>query len=313
MPIADVDADSQTRTLLDIGDGPLSIVFEMLSTPGVGICSVVAGQQTCTALRDVLANWYMRHQTHAISGKDLYTMENNLTEVMREVGKLYDSIDARMKKYAHLDRDSAKKSALVDVRKECDRLFDNLCRASGRSRAKTALLLGLNEPDGEPEKPDLLGMYELELRIKNRAIFAEWTPESKSKERFEFQVMFPTEYLGVFEMAGTYGELPHRVQEKLLAAGLVDETKECLARGRPRWISGDEDSDATVAESEDDLDIEAESEEDEAADDVAPGQVGGAAAPRVATKRVTILKLISQLMELAIRTMRELIRMQFAF
>ena len=125
MPIADVDADSQTRTLLDIGDGPLSIVFEMLSTPGVGICSV--------------------------------------------------------------------------------------------------------------------------------------------------------------------------------------------ARGRPRWISGDEDSDATVAESEDDLDIEAESEEDEAADDVAPGQVGGAAAPRVATKRVTILKLISQLMELAIRTMRELIRMQFAF
>ena len=52
MPIADVDADSQTRTLLDIGDGPLSIVFELISTPGVGIRSVAAGAQTCTALRD---------------------------------------------------------------------------------------------------------------------------------------------------------------------------------------------------------------------------------------------------------------------
>ena len=82
--------------------------------------------------------------------------------------------------------------------------------------------------------------------------------------------------------------------------------------GIPSWIRGDDDSDATVAESEDDLDIEAESEEDEAADDAAAsGEVGAAAVP-AATSRVTILKLISQLMELAIRTMRELIRMQFA-
>ena len=34
MSIADIDADSETRTLLDIGDGPLSIVFEQISTPG---------------------------------------------------------------------------------------------------------------------------------------------------------------------------------------------------------------------------------------------------------------------------------------
>ena len=77
MTTANIDAEPETRTLLDIGDGPLSIVFEQLSTPGVGIRSVAAGAQTCTALRDVLANWYMRHQTHEISAKDLDTMKKN--------------------------------------------------------------------------------------------------------------------------------------------------------------------------------------------------------------------------------------------
>ena len=69
-----LDAEPETRTLLDIGDGPLSIVFELLSTPGVGIRSVAAGAQTCTALRDVLKGWHTRHE-NASSTKDLEAAE----------------------------------------------------------------------------------------------------------------------------------------------------------------------------------------------------------------------------------------------
>ena len=91
-----LDAEPETRTLLDIGDGPLSIVFELLSTPGVGIRSVAAGAQTCTALRDVLANWHTRNEAHEASTKDLGTMKLHLTVLMQKVGTLYDSIDRRL-------------------------------------------------------------------------------------------------------------------------------------------------------------------------------------------------------------------------
>ena len=66
-----LDAEPETRTLLDIGDA--AIAFE-LSTPGVGIRSVAAGAQTCTALRDVLKDWHTRHE-NASSMKDLEAAE----------------------------------------------------------------------------------------------------------------------------------------------------------------------------------------------------------------------------------------------
>ena len=88
-----LDAEPETRTLLDIGDGPLSIVFELLSTPGVGIRSVAAGAQTCTALRDV-AGWHTRHE-NASSTKDLEAAELFFADIMDRVGTMYDSIAAR--------------------------------------------------------------------------------------------------------------------------------------------------------------------------------------------------------------------------
>ena len=264
-----LDAEPETRTLLDIGDGPLSIVFELLSTPGVGIRSVAAGAQTCTALRDVLKGWHTRHE-NASSTKDLEAAELFFTDIMDRVGTRYDSIAARavmLSKTQGIAYDTAKGVVCNDIRYDCDLLFDDLCRASGRSRATTERLLRLTPIFSDTEEPDILGMYELELRITNRDIFVTCV---ESDDRSEYRVVRPSEYAHVFQILGTFGQMPLRVQDKLLAAGLVQNTPQCT--GRAPWSDSDDSDDDAETElysesEEEDSELadteEAESEEDE--------------------------------------------------
>ena len=238
-----LDAEPETRTLLDIGDGPLSIVFELLSTPGVGIRSVAAGAQTCTALRDVLKDWHTRNE-NASSTKDLEAAELCFTDMMRSVGKMHrrhDACKAIVSARQGVTLDEAQDIVTDNVRYNCNLLFDDLCRASGRSRATTAHFLRLTETDGDPEKPDLLRIYELELNISRRAVFA---VRAESDDRSEYEVVHPTHYRHVVGIIGKFGEMPLRVQDKLIAEGLVQNTPECLT-GRAPW---DDDADADTEE-----------------------------------------------------------------
>ena len=269
MTVTDIDSEVETRTLLDIGDGPLSIVFELLSTPGVGIRSVAAGAQTCTALRDVLKGWHTRHE-NASSTKDLEAAELFFADIMDRVGTKYDSIAARavmLSKSQGIAYDTAKGVVCNDIRYDCDILFDDLCRASGRSRATTERLLRLTPVFSDTEKPDILGMYELELRITNRDIFVTCV---ESDDLSEYRVVRPSEYAHVFQILGTFGQMPLRVQDKLLAAGLVQNTPQCT--GRAPWSDSDDSDDDAETElysesEEEDSELadteEAESEEDE--------------------------------------------------
>ena len=238
-----LDAEPETRTLLDIGDGPLSIVFELLSTPGIGIRSVAAGAQTCTALRDVLKDWHTRHE-NASSTKDLEAAELFFTDMMRSVGKMHRQHDVRKAMVSvqqGIALDEAQEIVTTNFRYDVNLLFDDVCRASGRSRATTARFLRLTETDGDPEKPDLLQIFELEHNMSRRAVFV---VRAESDDRSEYEVVHPTEYRHVVGIIGKFGAMPLRVQDKLIAAGLVQNTPECLT-GRAPW---DDDADADTEE-----------------------------------------------------------------
>ena len=129
--------------------------------------------------------------------------------------------------------DEAQDIVTDNVRYNCNLLFDDLCRASGRSRATTARFLRLTETDGDPEKPDLLRIYELELNISRRAVFA---VRAESDDRSEYEVVHPTHYRHVVGIIGKFGETPLRVQDKLIAEGLVQNTPECPT-GRSPWAT----------------------------------------------------------------------------
>ena len=62
-------------------------------------------------------------------------------------------------------------------------------------------------------------------------------------DKSDYDAYYPTEYLGVFGTLAAFGELPLRVQHKMTAAGLVDDTPECQSRGRPSWWEMDDEVD----------------------------------------------------------------------
>ena len=79
-----LDAEPETRTLLDVGDGPLSIVFELLNT---GRRHPLGGRRNSDlhALRDVLKDWHTRNP-NASSMKDLEAA-GCFTDMMRSDGE----------------------------------------------------------------------------------------------------------------------------------------------------------------------------------------------------------------------------------
>ena len=50
------------RNLLDVGDGPLSLIFEALSTPGIGMRALASARRSCSSMRDVLVGWELRRE-----------------------------------------------------------------------------------------------------------------------------------------------------------------------------------------------------------------------------------------------------------
>ena len=236
------------RNLLDVGDGPLSLIFEALSTPKTWR-ALVSARRSCTSMRDVLVGWELRREAAPPTVEERAQLEQWCGGIMKLCALEYDALPADMcdsREYDALE----KKRVLTLVRARLDAHFGELCRAAGRSRASVARLLGLNEFCGNADEPDLLGIYELELRVERRAIFAaapfecdEMVLRPAAIDKSDYDAYYPTEYLGVFGTLAAFGELPLRVQHKMTAAGLVDDTPECQSRGRPSWWEMDDEVD----------------------------------------------------------------------
>ena len=114
--------------------------------------------------------------------------------MMRGVGKMHRQHDVRKAMVSvqqGIALDEAQEIVTTNFRYDVNLLFDDVCRASGRSRATTARFLRLTETDGDPEKPDLLQIFELEHNMSRRAVFV---VRAESDDRSEYEVVHPTEY-----------------------------------------------------------------------------------------------------------------------